>query len=204
MVAYRMTLHQDIGAVRTFYPQPELQAAAEDDETRRGADQVTTTPEPAPWFRADLEPPMMPILRQAQSECVWKRWECAAWMHESLLSRLADGTACAYDFGWHDFHAHGHGEWRGEKFMPLTYSRWSINMFAFLADDLREADLTDLAEDDESELSYMVPQRIGRRACAVGRALVAHFSYSRQDEGLMSGTDLLERYANLSLSLPSY
>ena len=28
-------------------------------------------------------------------------------------SRLEDETACAYDFGWHDFHASGHGHFDG-------------------------------------------------------------------------------------------
>ena len=31
----------------------------------------------------------------------------------TIRSRLADNTACAYDFGWHDFHASGHGTFNG-------------------------------------------------------------------------------------------
>ena len=30
-----------------------------------------------------------------------------------MRSRLEDKTFCAYDFGWHDFHASGHGEFDG-------------------------------------------------------------------------------------------
>lgn len=174
-------VHQDIGAVRSFFP-----VNIEGDQTL------------APWVRDDDEVPMAPIEKKAQSECVWNRWECAAWMHESLLSRLDDGTSCAYDFGWHDFHAHGFGGTKGDKPLPLAYSRWSINMIAFTAADVAPANWTDLAEDDEYELSFIVPRRLQKRSCAVGRALVAHFTYSRQDEGLTENTNLLERYKNLS------
>eukprot|EP00929_Paragymnodinium_shiwhaense_P080167 TRINITY_DN41795_c0_g1_i1.p1 TRINITY_DN41795_c0_g1~~TRINITY_DN41795_c0_g1_i1.p1 ORF type:complete len:643 (-),score=97.59 TRINITY_DN41795_c0_g1_i1:686-2614(-) len=187
------SLHQDIGALRNFFPQEQA-----------GGDEL---PDPnkkkLPWIRDDAAPPLSAVTRHAQSDCVWKLWECAAWMHESLLSRLEDGTECAYDFGWYDFHAHGHGSYRGDRFIPLPYSRWSINMIAFRASDLTEADFDDLAEDDESELSYMVPHRMNRRACAVGRALIAHFTYSRQEDrgGVEGHTNLLERYLNLSRTL---
>lgn len=174
-------IHQDIGAVRSFFPV----------ELGGGSAPVT-------WVRNDDLVPMAPIQKQAQSECVWNRWECAAWMHESFLSRLGDGTSCAYDFGWHDFHAHGFGGTKGDKPLPLAYSRWSINMIAFTAADVAPANLTDLAEDDEHELSFIVPRRLHKRSCAVGRALVAHFTYARQDSGVVENTNLLERYKNLS------
>ena len=89
-------------------------------------------------------------LRKSQSQCVWSTWQCAAWMHESFLclghhefrktvssfrvvlhtiwelfdvrSRLADGTECAYDFGWHDFHASGHGHFDGAQ--PRCFCRF--------------------------------------------------------------------------------
>lgn len=178
-------VHQDIGAIRNFFPLDDMGS-------------------PRQWAQADdMEPPLAPITKRAQSDCVWRMWECAAWMHESLLSRLADGTQCAYDFGWHDFHAHGFGREKGDKFVPLAYTRWSINMIAFKVADLGPASPLDLAEDDESELSYVVPNRLGVRACAVGRALVAHYSYTLQDEELHANTDILERYHNLSLLLTS-
>lgn len=169
-------IHQDIGAVRTYYM----------DQRH--------------WVRHDEALPMAGIDKKAQSDCVWKWWECGAWMHESLLSRLADGTACAYDFGWHDFHAHGYGVEDGERLRPFPFTRWSINMMAFTAADVWHANQTELAEDDEHELAVMVPWRTGTRACAVGRALVAHFSYSRQEDGMLKHTDLLHRYSKLSLS----
>uniref|UniRef100_A0A7S4R648 Uncharacterized protein n=1 Tax=Alexandrium monilatum TaxID=311494 RepID=A0A7S4R648_9DINO len=182
-------VHQDVGAIRNFFP-------PEDPAGTGGA-----SASPRAWVRADGQLPLAPVTKHAQSDCVWRLWECAAWMHESLLSRLADGTECAYDFGFHDFHAHGHGAYKGDKFLPLAYSRWSINMIALKAEDLTDADLSDLAEDDESELGVVAHHRMGKRACAVGRALVSHLSYSLQEDGLLENTDLLERYDALSRSL---
>ena len=37
------------------------------------------------------------------------------WVLDVRRSRLADDTACAYDFGWHDFHASGHGTFNGAQ-----------------------------------------------------------------------------------------
>eukprot|EP00933_Yihiella_yeosuensis_P017076 TRINITY_DN14368_c0_g1_i1.p1 TRINITY_DN14368_c0_g1~~TRINITY_DN14368_c0_g1_i1.p1 ORF type:complete len:619 (+),score=123.61 TRINITY_DN14368_c0_g1_i1:109-1965(+) len=179
-------VHQDIGAIRNYFPHPDDQQNAR-----------------MPWLRADDILPLMAIEKKSQSQCVWQKWECAAWMHESFLSRLADGTQCAYDFGWHDFHSHGHGDYRGDgQLVPFLHTRWSINMIAFKAEDLKDAVPEALAEDDEAELSVQVHARMSKRACAVGQALVAHFSYSKQEEGLMENTDLLERYERLSLDLP--
>ena len=42
------------------------------------------------------------------------------------------------------------------------------------------------------------------QACAVGRALVAHFSYSKQEDAMVENTDLLARYRSLSVSLTGF
>lgn len=195
-------IHQDIGAIRNFFPTEEddLGTGSDSDDETLGNSSLTRRHQVAPWVRDDSSLPITHISKQAQSNCVWRLWQCAAWMHESFLSRVSDGTECAYDFGWHDFHSHGYGAFRGDRLVPLPYSRWSINFIAFMAQDLVPAVQDELAEDDESELSYTVPQRLGRRSCAIGRALVAHFSYSKQEDGLLQNTDLLERYRQLSVS----
>eukprot|EP00439_Symbiodinium_sp_Y106_P085716 s181_g29.t1 len=196
-------VHQDIGALRHFFPSSEEPGSA--------------------WVRNDDVLPLMAIEKKSQSQCVWSTWQCAAWMHESFLSRLADGTECAYDFGWHDFHASGHGHFDGARFLPLPHTRWSfhcracnnralkkdqkhllccqfrsINMVAFKAEDVVDAVPEDLAEDDEKELSVVHPARLEKRSCAVGAALAAHFSYSRQEDGLVENTQLLARYQQLA------
>ncbi|CAE7667726.1 hflX [Symbiodinium pilosum] len=173
-------VHQDIGALRHFFP----------------TDQDTGSMQP--WIRNDDALPIMAIEKKSQSQCVWSTWQCAAWMHESFLSRVADGTECAYDFGWHDFHASGHGHFDGSRFLPLPHTRWSINMVAFKAEDVVDAVPEDLAEDDEKELSVVHPARLEKRSCAVGAALAAHFSYSRQEDGLLENTRLLARYQKLA------
>lgn len=187
-------VHQDVGAIRNFFMPPDEWVAAEENVGSKDWRKPR-------WLHSDEGLAMGVIMKQAQSQCVWAMWECGAWMHESFLSRLADGTDCAYDFGWHDFHAHGHGNFLGDRFVPLPYTRWSINVIAFKKEDLAEARAADLAEDDEAELSVMVHHRMGKRACAVGHALAVHFSYSRQDDGIMENTDLLARYDALSLEL---
>eukprot|EP00928_Gymnodinium_smaydae_P072758 TRINITY_DN56056_c0_g1_i1.p1 TRINITY_DN56056_c0_g1~~TRINITY_DN56056_c0_g1_i1.p1 ORF type:complete len:560 (-),score=67.15 TRINITY_DN56056_c0_g1_i1:123-1802(-) len=200
-------IHQEIGALRTFLPPEEGLVY----RNWRRQPNLSSDVSQAAWRRADGRAPAFVIEKKAQSDCVWARWECAAWMHESLLSRLADDSACAYDFGWYNFHAQGHGTRRGAgssgdatstaNFVPLAASRWSINFFAFEAEDLLHAEPESLAEDDEAELSYLVPHRLGKQACAVGRALVAHYSYSRQDAVLSAQTDILDRYDRLSSTL---
>merc|ERR1712072_1217394 len=42
------------------------------------------------------------------SDCVWRRWDCAALVHEALLWRLDNNSSCLFDFGIFDFHAHGY------------------------------------------------------------------------------------------------
>ncbi|CAE8723368.1 unnamed protein product, partial [Polarella glacialis] len=183
-------VHQDIGAIRNFFPW-----ALEHEAHLAGNTATASIPRHRPWLRSDESLALSAIVKQSQSDCVWKLWECGAWMHESFLSRLADGTECAYDFGWHDFHAHGHGSYVGDRFVPFPYTRWSINLFAFKSEDLIGAVQDDLAEDDEKELSVVLPFRQNKKACAVGKALVVHFSYSTQEDGLVENTALLERPA---------
>lgn len=184
-------VHQDIGAIRNFFPPEDPEHDV--NKFHSGADWRNTS-----WFRSDEHLALSAISKESQSQCVWALWECGAWMHESFLSRLADETDCAYDFGWHDFHAHGYGTQRGKRFVPLPYSRWSINVIAFKVEDVAQASADGLAEDDEAELSVVVPNRIGKRSCAVGKAIAVHFSYSRQNDGIEEYTNLLARYEALS------
>lgn len=71
-------------------------------------------------------------------------------------------------------------------------------MVAFKAEDVVDAVPEDLAEDDEKELSVVHPARLEKRSCAVGAALAAHFSYSRQEDGLVENTQLLARYQQVA------
>jgi hypothetical protein len=51
--------------------------------------------------------------------------------------------------------------------------------------------------DDEYSISHIVPRHINRHCCAVGQAVVSHFSYFPNLEGLMK-THLYEHYRELA------
>jgi hypothetical protein len=178
-------LHQDIGAVRPFAPDVPVDGSDCDPSVTGGLCRLAPEPRPPGSGWKVAKPGFVPyvIQRHAQGECVWESWECGAWMHESFLSRLEDRTECAYDFGWHNFHSNGFGGYKAGRPTPLPYTRWSINVFAFVPSDLDHSDAENLVGDDESEVSYAIPMRSGKPACAVGKALVAHYSYSKQEDG---------------------
>ncbi|CAD7944959.1 unnamed protein product [Amoebophrya sp. A120] len=152
------------------------------------------------------------IEKHPQGTCVWARWECAEWVHRSFLHFYhTRSLATVYTFHRYNFHLYGYGNPRervledenGNSFVdteiiPLQHSRWSINFFAFMASDLENVDVQKLVEDDESQLSYVQPFQLQKPSIAVGSALAVHFSYGKQDRGLMDYTRLLASYRNLT------
>jgi len=153
-----------------------------------------------PWtYRGEVSlDPKFRVEHTFYSDCIWRRWDCAAMAHETFLNRLQDGTSCAFDFGVFDFHAHGY----------LTMSDgigrsidWNDNFFAFKTEDFSDIDWVGVATDDEAEMSSKHPQRRGEHAAALGRALVVHFSFSVQERGLRQNTSLLQRYLDVSTDL---
>lgn len=125
------------------------------------------------------------------SDCVWRRWDCAALVHEALLWRLENGSACAFDFGLFDFHAHGYETMNDGIGRSID---WNDNFFAFQKEDMDDMDWDGLANDDEREMSTLHPKRRMEHAAALGRAIIAHWSFSVQEKGLLGNTTLLERY----------
>ena len=79
-------------------------------------------------------------------------------------------------------------------------ARWCTNFFAFKASDLVGVDWQNVygKGDDEEEFTGSDAERRDRHSCAVGSALVIHFSSVSQEQGLMSYTNLLKRYDKLS------
>lgn len=157
---------------------------------------------PEPWrYRSDvILDPNYRIEHTFYSDCIWRRWDCAALAHEAFLHRLADGTSCAFDFGIFDFHAHGY----------LTMSDgleggrsidWNDNFFAFKTEDFSDIDWEGVANDDEAEMSSKHPQRRNQHAGALGRAVVVHFTFSVQEKGLRNFTDLLDRYREVAMPI---
>mmetsp|Transcript_125456 Transcript_125456/g.401793 ORF Transcript_125456/g.401793 Transcript_125456/m.401793 type:complete len:294 (+) Transcript_125456:149-1030(+) len=197
--AIMSAVHQERGAHRAFEPAPEF----EEDPSSR-----------APWVRiGDVNfDSSYTFEKHPMSSCILKRWDCAAIAHESFLDRQKEGTLCVFDFGWLDFNRAGFREHQYVHLSPwadLTWeargARWSINFFAFTAEDMRGVDWSRVygPGDDEEEFGGGHGERRGGHACALGRSLVVHFSYNTQDERLLSFTDLLGRYAALSRQVPS-
>ncbi|CAE7401055.1 unnamed protein product [Symbiodinium natans] len=188
-------VHQEHGAHRGFEPE---HAGTELMQDSRSA-----------WVRvADVNlDPSYVFERHPMGSCVFKRWDCAALVHESFLDRERDGTLCAFDFGWLDFHRAGFREhqyvhaspWLGQTWQA-SGARWSINLFALEASDLTGVDWSRVhgPGDDEEEFGGNHAERTGGHACALGRSLAVHFSYTTQEERLMRHTDLLYRYVELA------
>ncbi|CAE7506497.1 unnamed protein product [Symbiodinium natans] len=192
--AIMSALHQDRGAHRGFWPTEEQQ--------RNPALRL-------PWAkREDINTsPDFRIERFPASRCVVERWDCAALVHESFLDRAADNTLCVFNFGWHDFNRVGYREHRYIHRSPSINkeywtqgARWSTNFFAFKVEDLDGVNWSNVhgKGDDEEEFTGPHSERRDRHSCAVGAALVVHFSYGSQEEGLMAYTKLLKRYDKLS------
>ena len=192
--AIMSAVHQERGAHRGFWP---------------SAEQRRNPSMRLPWKKVaeiNLSPEFI-FERFPASRCVVERWDCAALVHESFLDRASDKTLCVFDFGWYDFNRAGYREHKYIHRSPSINkeywsqgARWSTNFFAFKASDLSGVDWQSVygKGDDEEEFTGPHAERRDRHSCAVGSALVVHFSYGSQEQGLMAYTNLLKRYDKLS------
>ncbi|KAI0597139.1 hypothetical protein F4775DRAFT_267142 [Biscogniauxia sp. FL1348] len=84
----------------------------------------------------------------------------------------------------------------GEQIYDTGFRRYNLNFCAVWGADV--AAHLPIADDDEADMTDAIPKRTGRPFVIDTRAVVAHFSFSTQAEG-MARTDLLDRwraYAN--------
>lgn len=147
---------------------------------------------PAWEFKAPvMNDPNFRIEHTFYSDCVWRRWDCAALVHEALLWRLENDSLCVFDFGLFDFHAHGYETMHDGIGRSID---WNDNFFAFQHEDFSDIDWGGVANDDEREMSTLHPKRRQEHAAALGRAVIAHWTFSVQEKGLLANTTLLERY----------
>ncbi|MCJ1287230.1 hypothetical protein MMC26_006578 [Xylographa opegraphella] len=125
-----------------------------------------------------------PIARAAYDAFgfAWGSWAIAAQQHYSLLSNIETNHIHKYHFGDSD------GIW------DMQYDRYNLNFIAIWGHDVR-ANLP--IQDDEQELTSDVPKRRGRPLLIDTKAVVSHFSFGPQKEG-MRETDLLARYEALA------
>lgn len=122
----------------------------------------------------------------------WQSAPHAQLQHLMLLHRLrtlgARGAAAAYDYRRWDFDAMGYAT-----------QRWSINAFAYFPEDLASLDEDACAAiDDEDYLTRQYPAVVQRHCVATANALMAHYAYYPQREGLDAETQVLERYQRLA------
>eukprot|EP00928_Gymnodinium_smaydae_P054708 TRINITY_DN3843_c0_g2_i2.p1 TRINITY_DN3843_c0_g2~~TRINITY_DN3843_c0_g2_i2.p1 ORF type:complete len:294 (-),score=54.42 TRINITY_DN3843_c0_g2_i2:93-974(-) len=129
------------------------------------------------------------------NDCVWRRWDCAALVHEALLWRLENQTECLFDFGLFDFHAHGYENHFDGIGRTID---WNDNFFAFKHEDFDDIDWEGVSMDDEREMSTLHPKRRQMHAVSLGSAIIAHWTFSVQEKGLLANTTLLERYRLLA------
>lgn len=174
-------VHQEVAAI-PHLEKPPLPPGRDPKEQKLG-----------PWrYKAPvMNDPNFRIEHTFYSDCVWRRWDCAALVHEALLWRLENGSSCVFDFGIFDFHAHGYETMHDGIGRSID---WNDNFFAWKYEDFDDIDWAGVANDDEREMSTLHPKRRGEHAVALGRAIIAHWTFSVQEKGLLANTTLLERY----------
>ncbi|CAK0814123.1 unnamed protein product [Prorocentrum cordatum] len=174
-------VHQEIAAIPDL-EKPQIPEGADWYEQKLG-----------PWrYRGDvMTDPGYRIQHSIYNDCVWRRWDCAALVHEALLWRLENNSSCAFDFGVYDFHSQGYELWFDGISRTID---WNDNFFVFKHEDFDDLDWEGVATDDERELSTLHPKRRQQHAAALGRAIVAHWTFSVQEKGLLANTTLLDRY----------
>jgi hypothetical protein len=115
----------------------------------------------------------------------WSDPKAAAVAHESLIFRVRNDQLDVYDFNLWDFHS-------------AKYTRWSINFFLTRGKYVNKIrQLHPNLDDDELLISEVMPRDNKKHAYALGKAVVAHFSYNTQREYLEK-TNLLSKYKNLA------
>jgi len=181
-------VHQEIAALPHLV-KPPIEEGRSNMEQKLG-----------PWIYKDevMNDPNFRIQHSIYNDCVWRRWDCAALVHEALLWRIENNSVCAFDFGLYDFHARGYENWFDGIGRSID---WNDNFFAFKHEDFADMDWDGLANDDERQISTRHPKQRGEKAVSLGRAVIAHWSFSVQDKGLQANTTLLERYRALAETL---
>jgi len=114
----------------------------------------------------------------------WKSWSIATQAHYSLLDNLESGETWRYN--WHG----ANGTW------DTQFIRYKLNFIAFWGHDVVAA--SPIGWDDEQEMTVELPKRFNRPFLIASDALVAHYSFHAQTDGVIQ-SDVLDRwraYAN--------
>ncbi|KAI0391395.1 hypothetical protein F5Y17DRAFT_478687 [Xylariaceae sp. FL0594] len=129
----------------------------------------------------------------------WRSWMISAQQQYSLLWNLEHDEMWRYHFGTRlDFPkttsptpltpttTPG-----GEQLHDTSYIRYNLNFVAVWGHDIRLS--SPISADDEQDITSDIPARLNRPFVIDTRAVVAHFSFFPQSEGVRR-TDLLDRW----------
>ncbi|KAI1135437.1 hypothetical protein F5Y05DRAFT_421396 [Hypoxylon sp. FL0543] len=146
----------------------------------------------------------------------WKSWAIGAQQQYSLLYNLEQNKMQRYFFGRNIRYpensskpnasavilggAKGPG---GEQTYDTGFNRYNLNFVAVWGSDIR--DQLPIKDDDEQDITADIPRRIGRPFLIDTRAVVGHFSFFTQHDGITK-SDLLDRwraFANEAICKPN-
>ncbi|KAI1374952.1 hypothetical protein F4677DRAFT_446859 [Hypoxylon crocopeplum] len=129
----------------------------------------------------------------------WTSWAAAAQQLYSLLYNLEQNKMDRYHFGRalnyendndNETTTEGYSGPGGEQLYDMQYERYNLNFVAVWGRDVAVALPI---KDDELEMTSEIPRRLGRPFVIDTRAVVAHYAFFTQREGI-SKTDLLDRW----------
>ncbi|KAI1338091.1 hypothetical protein F5Y15DRAFT_407742 [Xylariaceae sp. FL0016] len=134
----------------------------------------------------------------------WKSWAIAGQQQYSLLYNLEKNWMHRYFFGRAPIYApdakgpnknkiipNPPGAPGGEQVFDTQFRRYNLNFCAVWGSDIKEQ--LPIADDDEDDITNLIPKRTGRPFIIDTKSVVAHFSFFTQTEGV-TRTDLLDRW----------
>ncbi|KAI1330197.1 hypothetical protein F5Y16DRAFT_408837 [Xylariaceae sp. FL0255] len=135
----------------------------------------------------------------------WTSWGVAAQQLYSLLWNLENNEIHRYFFGRRIEYGGKKKDGRdrkvleranrgGEQLYDMQYLRYNLNFLAIWGRDVKAGLPID---DDELEITALIPQRLGRPFVIDTRSIVAHNSFFVQKDGIGS-TDLMDRWRSFA------
>jgi len=184
-------VHQHLGAIRPYLPELHQPKRIDDKKNKWKASALPKWTGPSNFtvdedFQAPYpkhrwlpssnidDTPIVTGNYGAFSPALW-HWTIAAQEHFSFFEHLEKNELWRYKFHHWDY----------------FYARMGIQFVAIMGEDINRA--KPIERDDEAYFTEVVPKRLKRHAVVDGRALVAHYSFNPQIEGI-STTDVLDRY----------
>jgi hypothetical protein len=108
----------------------------------------------------------------------WRDPVFATYIHEVLLKKIEDGTVDSLFF---------------DKYELKFAKRFSVSNFCFFGRDFKQFGGELDGAEEETWLTEVKPQSLGRLNAVCGSALVSHYSFFAQ-RPVLDKTDILERY----------